>query len=1137
MEITLTSNKFPCSICKKNVRGNAKAVCCDICDNWVHIKCNSITHQRYAELTEPDNDETFYCNTCINTEMPFGSVSNDSFIQTNILGLNNENDSNLENLNFKLSKNEKQSISHLSNLILQNNDPNNENTNFCKYYTIDQFCSKKFNNTQNFSIFHLNTHSLQYHKTDLDILLDSLRLEFDIIAISETRLQKGTAPVRNIDIPNYQYEHTPTEANKGGTLLYISDKLNYKPRKDLEIYNKKQIESTFVEILNEKGKNIIVGCIYKHHTITQNEFIEILSPLLMKISKEKKICYLAGDFNMNLLHLEKDPEIEKYFDLLTNNKFMPLVTSPTRIAKSSKTLIDNIFYNQFSNDIISGNLTVGISDHMPQFALIPNHPFQITKNTNKNKKKIRKYKQVDSVKFNQDLERINWSISQSDDVNQYGTNFLNVFEQVLNVHAPLTETKVTRKKIKQKSKPWINNGILKLIKNKDKSHNKFLKEKNQVKKDILFDKYKQQKNEITKLIRSSKKLHYNEYFASNSKNIKKLWSGINQIINKTNKANANPVCIEIDIDGNITTITEPKQIANAFNDHYTSVANQILKKRKYSGKKEFHAYLKSPNSKSFMIKPTTPEEIEDIITKLDISKSVGPNSIPNQLIKLIKKSISIPLANMFNSSFINGTCPEFLKISIIIPIYKKDSKLIVSNYRPISLLSNINKILEKLMFNRLYSFLETNKCIYDLQFGFRKKHSTNHALLNMTQQIRDTIDNGNIAIGVFVDFQKAFDTVNHKILLRKLEHYGIRGIANNWFSSYLSKRRQFVSIGGTNSETLNIEHGVPQGSVLGPLLFLIYINDLHTCIKHSTTRHFADDTNLLYTIDYNKPRNRNLTRNLNKDLKSLNHWLLANKITLNSAKTEVIMFKNKRTPAPNVSIKLNGISIERVDEVKYVGILFDEHLTFKGHIKVLNAKLKRANNLLAISRHYVPKKLLLQIYYGQFFSHLSYGCQLWGQNPSNIAQTTTLQKKAVRLMSFAHFQAHSTPLFKDLDLLKLTEIIKTNNIIFTHSTLNDNNPSVFKDYFKLKHTDHNHRTVNNLSSAYSIPKGSIELPQTKTAAGKASIKYICSINWNSTLKELSRKFPQKYHTNVNWLIGLNCQTLKHILKNHFLEQY
>ena len=229
---------------------------------------------------------------------------------------------------------------------------------------------------------------------------------------------------------------------------------------------------------------------------------------------------------------------------------------------------------------------------------------------------------------------------------------------------------------------------------------------------------------------------------------------------------------------------------------------------------------------------------------------------------------------MFNMSFSQGQCPTFLKISSVIPIFKKDSKLIVSNYRPISLLSNINRILEKLMFNRLYSFLETNKCIYDLQFGFRQKHSTNHALLSMTQQIKDIIDKGNIAVGVFVDFQKAFDTVNHKILLQKLEHYGIRGIANNWFSSYLSNRRQYVSIGSTNSDTMPVAHGVPQGSVSGPLLFLTYINDLHKCIHFSTTRHFADDTNLLYAIALSKIRNRNPTRKLNTDLKSLNHWLL-----------------------------------------------------------------------------------------------------------------------------------------------------------------------------------------------------------------------------------------------------------------------
>ena len=560
---------FPCRICLKNVRGNAKAVCCDICDQWVHINCNHISATKYKELMESEENETFFCNPCINSELPFGNESDKTFSQTNILGLNNE--TNLENLTINLTKNEIKSINLLSKLILENNDSNN--SNFCNYYTIDDFVTKKFNNTNYFSIFHLNTHSLQFHKQDLDILLDSLKCQFDIITISETKLHKGIAPTHDINISNYNIEHTPTEANKGGTLIYISDRHDYKPRKDLEIYEPKQIESTFIEILRPKSKNIIIGCVYRHHNISQNKFNLILTPLINKISKENKICYLAGDFNMNLLHLDKDSEIEKYFDTLTSNKFMPLITRPTRIGKTSKTLIDNIFHNQFSSDVISGNLTVGISDHVPQFAFIPDlNTNKPTKPSNQTKQ-IRKYKQINCLKFNQDLDSIDWTMHPEGNLNQYGINFLNVFNQLLDVHAPLKTIKLTNSKLKRNMKPWINNDILKQIKLKDKTYHKFVKENNPETKQYLLSEYKSKKNEITKLIRSAKKIYYSNYFEENCNNAKKLWRGINQIINKTKSTDSSPVCIEIDIDGNTKTITDPKVFADEFNNHYTTVSS------------------------------------------------------------------------------------------------------------------------------------------------------------------------------------------------------------------------------------------------------------------------------------------------------------------------------------------------------------------------------------------------------------------------------------------------------------------------------------------------------------------------------------------------------------------------------------
>ena len=192
-----------------------------------------------------------------------------------------------------------------------------------------------------------------------------------------------------------------------------------------------------------------------------------------------------------------------------------------------------------------------------------------------------------------------------------------------------------------------------------------------------------------------------------------------------------------------------------------------------------------------------------------------------------------------------GVFPSVLKTAKVVPVFNKDSKLDYSNYRPVSLLSNIEKILEKLMYKRLYTFLNNNNIIYDLQFGFRQQYSISHALINITENIRKALEDGNMGCRVFVDLQKAFDTVDHQILLAKLNHYGIRGVSNDWFKSYLSNRNQYVSISCLHSGLTSISCGVPQGSVLGPLLFLLYINDLNQAIKFCKVHHFADDTNLL----------------------------------------------------------------------------------------------------------------------------------------------------------------------------------------------------------------------------------------------------------------------------------------------------
>ena len=342
-------------------------------------------------------------------------------------------------------------------------------------------------------------------------------------------------------------------------------------------------------------------------------------------------------------------------------------------------------------------------------------------------------------------------------------------------------------------------------------------------------------------MKRNKQNYYKKYFESNLNNSQNTWKGIKSITTMENIIST----VLRTLSHGENTITNPCEIANIFNNYFASVADTAKLNIKYSHK-HFSEYLKHQCNNSIFIQPTDSEEIANIISSLNINKTCGPFSIPNKILILLKHDISKQLADLFNLSFSSGSFPSILKTAKVVPVFKKGSKLDCCNYHPISLLSNAEKILEKIMYKRVYNFLSHNNIIYDLQFGFRQKFSTSHALINFTENIKQALDNGYIVCGIFVDLQKAFDTVDHQILLSKLDYYVIRGISNNWFKSYLFNRKQCVSIDGYDSELVEMNCGVPQGSVLGPLLFLLYINDLNQAIKFCKVHHFADDTNLLY---------------------------------------------------------------------------------------------------------------------------------------------------------------------------------------------------------------------------------------------------------------------------------------------------
>ena len=780
-----------------------------------------------------------------------------------------------------------------------------------------------------------------------------------------------------------------------------------------------------------------------------------------------------GDFNFDLLKIDQHEDSNLFYNVLTANGFRPLILQPSRVTNTSATLIDNIFINDMVSKSKGGNLVSSISDHFAQFSYLDFCP---KKRPNVLPKFGRSYKNFSHSEFSNELNKIDWlQILHGKDTDSKMESILTITNQILDKMAPLK--KLTRREANVQQVPWLTMGILKSISARDLLHKKFLREKNLVKKNSLFSLYKIKRNMITNLIRSSKKNFYQNYFQEHQSNAKKTWEGIRNVLNVSKKDLSSPTKLTVDdVD-----IFDPKIISEKFNDFFVNIGNKVEDKIPHP-KSSFMTYLKNRVGNSMFITPVDDIEVFNMLKKIDKNKSSGPNSIPTNLLQEHAAAFTLPLKLALNQSFAEGKFPDLLKIAKVCPVFKKGERNIRENYRPISLLSNLSKVFERAMHLRLYNFLEEFHVFYDLQYGFRKKYSTDHALLSIVEEIRQNLDNGLFSCGVFVDLEKAFDTVNHKNLLAKLEHYGVRSIANDWFRSYLSNRSQKVDLGNNASSLKNVTCGVPQGSILGPLLFLIYINDMRHALKFSIVHHFADDTNLLYSHKNEKI----LRKNINQDLEFLFQWLCSNRLSLNVKKTEFIIFRPARTSLKNrVTLTLNGCKIFESTKVKYLGVILDSRLSWKHHIFELSKKLSRSVGMLFKMKNLrCDDKILLSLYYSLFQSHLGYGLVAWG--PSIYAKTLFLiQKRAIRALSGLGYSDSTADSFKKFKILSVENLfrLKIASLMwdFDHKLLPNHFQKIFFKYSSETHSYGTRSSANaNLAQnvLYNTQIGSLMLKYT-----------------------------------------------------------
>ena len=501
-----------------------------------------------------------------------------------------------------------------------------------------------------------------------------------------------------------------------------------------------------------------------------------------------------------------------------------------------------------------------------------------------------------------------------------------------------------------------------------------------------------------------------------------------------------------------------------------------------------------------------------IISNLSLRKASGYDDV--SVLKNNTTIISPILSKLVNKSFQTGVYPDCLKIAKVIPIFKGGKQTQPGNYRPISLLSNLDKIIEKLIYSRLISFLNKYNILNDNQYGFRQAHSTTLAVSQFYENLLHSQDNGRATCAILLDLSKAFDSVNHDILLFKLYRYGIRGQAWLLLRSYLSNRKQFVYNDNVSSNLEDVEVGVPQGSVLGPLLFLLHINDLQNSTKLNVLN-FADDTLLYTTLDTGK----NVDKFINDELNNVDTWLKSNQLKLNLNKTKYMLFQprsKKFKTLQNLKLYLHkDVEIERVHQYKYLGLVVDCDLNWKAHVKKLKSKLASAVGLLFRIRRYLNIRSLLLALHTLFISHVQYGILCWGRcKKTTIQPIIRLFDNAIKCVNFSQDKNVSN-LYNKSKILQINDLFKLELAKFMYKYNSNTLPNYFRPLFTPINTVHRYQTRASNSNYF--------VPQKKSSFGMCSLSYLGTKNWHEIPTTIKDKTSLNSFTNS--------------YKNFLLEKY